>query len=448
MSPPGSQNAPEARARMKSAGNEVVRGDRTHTWFVARVTAVIAVAILATALFMSVATTDAATHADGRLPALPEAFYRALTLFVLGASAVPAADAGAAGIVLWVLYFGAPVLSASFLVDGLRRMRHLVRTPERVARGSKGHVIICGYGRHGRLALEQLMTAKPETTSAVVIDRAPAQAPFIKANKHDKVATPVLREDLTHNIKETLARAGVRRATSLVAATGNDVLNVAICQAAYEQRASIPMKLLALVSDSLLADRVRGKLEGVGILNTYDESARGLLAREIKEDNRVGLVILGFGKFGQALARMARAHHGSAFAKLAVVDRFAERKRRSFERDHSGTLDITYIEGDAEDPEVLDRALTGFGELTKWVAVCTDNDVANLHLGFVLMRRNDNVRLLARTFDTPPESVSELFGKPKVECFALHELLAERIAKALDTSVAPAAPAARPITTR
>lgn len=425
-------NAPARTAQSHNAST--ITGSQI--WFVGRIVGAIVVALSATALLTEVQTTEMT-----RLPGLLEASYHALTLFVLGAAGVPAEGTGAAGGVLWVLYFVAPVISASFLVTGLMRLRSLLKTPERVARGSSGHVIVCGYGNHGRLALEQLVGGEtPRYKSAVVVDRDLAQAPFVGTGGKGKPLIPVLRESLAADIRATLERAGLSTASALVAATGNDMLNVAICLTASatsesERSSDKQPKLLALVGDYSLAEHLTTKsvTKNFRVLNTYRKAAERLLSdhASLFAKGESSLVIIGFGRFGQALAHEALGQ--PMIKRLIVVDKVADEKVELFKGGADRTLaeKIKPFQCDAEHPDSLRKAVTLKAEGSSvLVAVCTDNDASNLRLGFKLQEQVEGATLLTRTFDEQAKMVSGLMGDKNV-CFAMHGLLANVIPKEL-----------------
>lgn len=408
----------------------------TQALFIGKVVLACAVAVSATVLLTEVATTDSA-----RLPGWLEALHRALRLFVLDAPGVPAEGTGVAGGLLWGLYFLAPVLSGAFLVDGLRRIRGLLKTPERVAKGSSGHVIICGYGNHGRLALDQLVGPGKRYKSAVVIDRDLAQAPFISSGANGKVLIPVLRESLAADVRGTLKRAGLSNASALVAATGNDMLNVAICLTAgtppsIARTGGGCRKLLALVGDYSLAEQLKPRLAGkIGILNTYRKAAARLLAKHegffAKRDT--SLVIVGFGRFGQALAQEAWGHE--RIKLLIVVDKVADEKVAIFKHgvDEERAKKVVAVQCDAEHPGKLSGAVARAVEGTAVLAaVCTDNDASNLRLGFKLKDQTQGVTLLTRTFDEQAKTVTELMDADQITCFEMSRLLADVIPDALE----------------
>ncbi len=116
---------------------DIDRDRRRRLYFWIRVALVVCVTTIATILFMGVPTTDNPSHS-----ALPhEALYRAISLFAMGAQGMPAAGLDSshpfAYIALWVAYFLAPALTATFAADAVRKLRSALRTPGRTAAAAR-----------------------------------------------------------------------------------------------------------------------------------------------------------------------------------------------------------------------------------------------------------------------------------------------------------------------
>jgi voltage-gated potassium channel len=92
----------------------------------------------------------------------------------------------------------------------------------------RGHIIVCGYGRVGRIICQELTS---ERVPFVVIERDPVQAEQL-AEKGFRVVVGDATED------ETLQEAGVQRARGLVAVASRDVDNLYIVMSAREMCAS------------------------------------------------------------------------------------------------------------------------------------------------------------------------------------------------------------------
>ena len=95
---------------------------------------------------------------------------------------------------------------------------------------------------------------------------------------------------------------------------------------------------------------------------------------------------------------------------------------------------VSFVQGNAHDPEMLGyvmRKAEACGGNTV-VALCTDDDAANLRAAFALRRSlPSGVVLLARLFRHPPDDVAAVLESSGIRCFELEDLLAERMAEVL-----------------
>lgn len=93
----------------------------------------------------------------------------------------------------------------------------------------ENHVIICGFGRFGRVVAEEMIR---HAVPIVVIDPNPTLVPEFERLGVLHVSASALEDEI-------LAEAGVRTARAIVVATGSDADNVYITLSAREQNAAI-----------------------------------------------------------------------------------------------------------------------------------------------------------------------------------------------------------------
>lgn len=118
-----------------------------------------------------------------------------------------------AGSLAYALSTVGEILITSGLPERLRKRRMMS-----IAEKMKGHVIVCGYGRVGRSALESLRESKRDV---VVIEKDAERA--AQAIEHGFV---VIEGDAGRD--EILQEAGIAQAYGLVVSTGDDSLNLFI----------------------------------------------------------------------------------------------------------------------------------------------------------------------------------------------------------------------------
>ncbi|WP_300674131.1 TrkA family potassium uptake protein [Desulfoluna sp.] len=113
------------------------------------------------------------------------------------------------------IYVGGTVVQ--FMVEGkIQALMGRRKLDKKITR-LKGHHIICGYGRIGRVLYHQLMNAN--TMDIVVIEQSPELVPQMEAD-----AALYISGDAA--LEENLVRAGIKKAACLVAALATDTDNV------------------------------------------------------------------------------------------------------------------------------------------------------------------------------------------------------------------------------
>jgi voltage-gated potassium channel len=142
------------------------------------------------------------------------------------------------------------------IVEARLRDNYLGNVMQRHIDQLENHVIICGYGRFGRVVADEIVG---ERMPLVIVERDPDKEPALVRLGVDYVIGTALDDDV-------LARAGVERARSLVVATSSDADNVFITLAARERNPRIHIHARAE------SDSVERRLLQAGadrVLSTY-----------------------------------------------------------------------------------------------------------------------------------------------------------------------------------
>jgi voltage-gated potassium channel len=124
-----------------------------------------------------------------------------------------------AGTALYLLSQLAQALVETGLRDVLQR-----RAMERKLEHLSGHVIVCGYGRFGRVVAGELARA---AVPLVIVEADPAREAELAQTGHAFLIGSATRDDV-------LLHAGITRARAIVVATGSDADNVYITLTARE----------------------------------------------------------------------------------------------------------------------------------------------------------------------------------------------------------------------
>jgi voltage-gated potassium channel len=156
---------------------------------------------------------------------LDSIYMTVITLTTVGFSEVhPVSDQGRVltmTILVSGIGVGAYLLGTitQILVEG--QLLHVMgrKKLERRIRALKGHYIICGYGRMGRIVCQEIKKSKP--IPLVVIEKEPTVATKAEEDGHLYIVGDATEEDC-------LQRAGVLTAKALVTALDSDAANVYI----------------------------------------------------------------------------------------------------------------------------------------------------------------------------------------------------------------------------
>lgn len=97
-----------------------------------------------------------------------EALYDSITLFVIGGIDIgfPRGNSRIAVNILWICYFLVPLLSASFIYQIVQE-----RILSKLSPWLKGHTIICGLGRNGKLIYHLVKEYSPKRHKIVIIEK-------------------------------------------------------------------------------------------------------------------------------------------------------------------------------------------------------------------------------------------------------------------------------------
>lgn len=247
--------------------------------------------------------------------------YYALGLFVLGGMdlGMPIRGPIWAQASLWFVYFAAPAITTSALVEGILRA---IRPDRFVLRQLKKHVIIVGCGRLAMLYLERLRETEPDTPVLIVDNRAD--------NPHEQTAIERFRANvLIADIasKYTVRAIRLQTARRLVMLTGDDYLNLDTASNAIRIAPHLATETLLHISDLRLLRVVEEAqlLQDATKFNSYRRAAQYLVSEKLlphfhKTAPGDIVVLAGFGRFGQSV--LAELQQGAAgkFSQVIIVD--------------------------------------------------------------------------------------------------------------------------------
>lgn len=138
--------------------------------------------------------------------------------------------------------------STNYFLDGAYRERLRVKRIQRIMKGLHGHVIVCGYGRVGEKAVQEL---RDHAHDVVIIE---SNLELVK--QLQKKGWRVLAGDAT--LDENLVDAGIDRAKSLITTLPDDAQNLYVVLSAREKRPDLLIISRASKSNAVSKLRVAG----------------------------------------------------------------------------------------------------------------------------------------------------------------------------------------------
>ncbi len=161
---------------------------------------------------------------------------------------------------LQVLFFLLPILGLASIADGLLQFGVLLvnrkargqKWQEAMAKTTKKHIIICGFGKVGYRTAQELLKFNQQ----VIVIEIDGNARFLDKTHDMKI--PFIHADATH--PETLLKANIKQAEAIIPCTENELTNLKIALEAHELNPDI--RIVLRLFDFELAEKV-GKSFGI-----------------------------------------------------------------------------------------------------------------------------------------------------------------------------------------
>ena len=262
----------------------------------------------------------------------------------------------------------------------------------------KDHVVILGGGRVGRACLTAINEINESggarrIRDVVFVDKV---APVLGTMRGLRLT--LLDGDMSDAM--LLRRANVERARFVIAATGDDLQNLRAADAVrelVEVRGGTLVPTLVRLGSHHLYRHVRERAgpkspSGTIPFDVFTSAARAAVAAAWSDANptetRWHLVICGFGRFGQAIARAAvaesRARGAPCVVEIDVIDHKAKQLVDEFWFAAGGTDDrasLTPMECGILSQNVWHSIVRRHAKDETCVFICTDKDEANIAYG-------------------------------------------------------------------
>ncbi len=333
---------------------------------------------------------------------LVQAYY-SLSLFVVGGVDLGTPQGGPliGRILVWVSYFGAPILAASALMEVLLRALR----PQRWAlRRLRDHIIVVGDGELSISYLRVLRRQHPRVSVVVVCSERDA---IRQAELEEDFNALVVTGEVTHEY--FLRRLKVERARKILLLDDNSLRS-------YEA-ASILINMVPGIGSRIVIHcanlRFMRSMENTRVakscetFNTYHLAASGLVRSHLVNRFRATggrdvVVLAGFGRFGQTILEELHLSAPHELDTVIIIDKDAH--RRVLVAEEQMQLDGDYrrllYEGDIANPEVWDKVAREAPQSSDLEAVFvlgTGREEENLRTALWLRKHIPGAMVIARS---------------------------------------------------
>lgn len=379
-------------------------------------------------LLSGVSLTERPEVADADL--LTKAYY-SLGLFVVGGLDIgtPVGGPGYGRTMLWIAYFGAPVFTATAVIEALVR---IVSPAQWQIRRLRNHIVVVGSGRLAGWYLRALRRSHP-TTRVVVVD---LDIDSVREQElRQTYGARVVSGDIGQQFM--LGHLKLKKARRVMLLGGNDF-------EAFEAVHQIAQRYPRLKSKMVLRCqnlRFLRTMQDAGTdalcesFNTYHLAATGLVRDQMiahfKETAGADVVVMaGFGRFGQAILEELRNQAPRDIETVAVIDRDAN--RRILVAEEQERLGQYYrrevFQGDIAHPEVWNnlRRIIDLDKARPTIILGTGNTEENLRTALWLKARHPNTVVYTRTNDTSALAM-QMGAEHGIHAFSIAQLVEDNI---------------------
>lgn len=361
---------------------------------------------------------------------LTQAYY-SLGLFVVGGLDIGTPTGGPliARCFLWVAYFGAPILTASAVIEAVAKI--LSPRPWQMRR-IHHHVVIVGTGAMTDSYLRVLRRHEPRRPVVVVDERIEM---IRRQELQQTFNATVVTGDITHEFLITALR--LHRASKVVLLGESDFQS-------YEAASRMLAKFPRLAGRIVLRChnlRFMRALQETAVarqcltFNSYQLAAAGLVRDHLidhfrQTSERDAVVIAGFGRFGQTTLEELQAHAQLEISTVALIDSDATRRLLVAEEQRriGGSYRREILEGDISHPEVwrqLDSVLDlSVGSPT--VILGTGNIEENLRAALWIKGKHPNALVFSRTTDASQLAL-QVGAEHDINYFSIRQLVEDNI---------------------
>ena len=360
-----------------------------------------------------------------------ERVYYILGLFVVGGLDLGTPVEGPiwAQAILWIAFFGAPLLTASAVVEAVLR----VLNPQQwLLRNLHDHVVIFGSGEL-TISYLRMMRRQNRNCRVVVVD---TEFDSIREQElQQKYGVVTVLGDLTLGFLRNQLR--LRHAKRVLLLGENDFQAFEAATRVLESAPNLKFRVVIHCQNLRFMRTLLQTSLGrhCVIFNRYNMAGMAFVRRNLKEQfaRTEGLdkvIIAGFGRFGQSVVEQLRLTQGKELAHVVIIDQDAERRMMVVEEQQQlpSNYERSVMRGDVANPDVWRRVAVKVDlEQPNTVFILgTGSGRDNLRTALWLKQKYPNAHVFARS-NGQSRFASSVAGEKDITAFSINGLLEEMI---------------------
>ena len=353
--------------------------------------------------------------------------YYSLGLFILGGMdlGVPVTGPWWGQLLLWIGYFGAPLLMGSTIVDWVHQV---VSDQNRWLGSLRGHVILVGTDDLVHNILEKLEELEVSGT-IVVIDKVISTSQSLELS--ERYGARALSGDFTNDyFLSTLRLPHARR---VILASDSDFENFESASKILDSYPEIGQRILVHSNRLRFMRALRSSrvVKECVVFNSYHLAAQHFVKNMMMEHFRAteGLdtvILAGFGRFGQTILEELQTLAKGEISEIGIIDTDANRRVlvANEQAAISSDIELHIFQGEIGHPETWQKLeqKIDLNRKSLFILLATGMDAENLRTGLWLNRRHPQARIMVRSARPShfSESVCDAAG---IHTFGLSKLI-------------------------
>lgn len=353
--------------------------------------------------------------------------YYSLGLFILGGMdlGVPVTGPWWGQLLLWIGYFGAPLLMGSTIVDWVQQV---VSGQNRWLGGLRGHVILVGTGDLVHNILEKLEELDINGT-IVVIDKVISASQSLELS--ERYGARTLSGDFTNDyFLSTLRLPHARR---VIIASDSDFENFESASKILDSYPEMGQRILVHSNRLRFMRALRSSrvVKECVVFNSYHLAAKHFVKNMMIEHFRAteGLdtvILAGFGRFGQTILEELQTLAKGEISEIGIIDIDANRRVlvANEQAAISSDIELHIFQGEIGHPEVWQKLeqKIDLNRKSLFILLATGMDAENLRTGLWLNRLHPRARIMVRS--ARPSHFSEsVCNAAGIHTFGLSKLI-------------------------